>query len=119
MLLLPLGVLGLSYILPMSLLIITLLCIVYLSYRQTIVSYPTGGGSYTVARSNLGASLEAARCHGAPLGNIEVIFTLSTVLLTLFVSPYSVDSYCGTWHEPGVWQWWRMTEGESPCCEAF
>jgi len=29
---------------------------VYLSYRQTIAAYPTGGGSYTVARRNLGAS---------------------------------------------------------------
>jgi amino acid transporter len=56
-LLLPLGILGLSYILPISRLIIVLLCIVYLSYRQTIAAYPTGGGSYTVARSNLGASL--------------------------------------------------------------
>src|SRR5262249_46641341 len=55
-LLLPLGILGLSYILPISLLIIVLLYIVYLSYRQTIAAYPTGGGSYTVARSNLGAS---------------------------------------------------------------
>ncbi len=56
-LLLPLGVLGLSYILPISLLIMVLLCIVYFSYRQTIAAYPSGGGSYTVARSNLGTSL--------------------------------------------------------------
>jgi amino acid transporter len=55
-LLLPLGVLGLRYVLPISFLIIVLLCIVYLSYRQTIAAYPTGGGSYTVARRNLGAS---------------------------------------------------------------
>ena len=55
-LLLPLGALGLSYILPISLLIIVLLCIVYFSYRQTIAAYPTGGGSYTVARRNLGTS---------------------------------------------------------------
>ncbi|HNC43674.1 MAG TPA: amino acid permease, partial [Acidobacteriota bacterium] len=53
-LLLPLGVLGLSYILPITLLIVFLLFVVYLSYRQTIAAYPTGGGSYTVARRNLG-----------------------------------------------------------------
>ena len=29
--------------------------IVYFSYRQTIAAYPSGGGSYTVARFNLGA----------------------------------------------------------------
>jgi amino acid transporter len=31
-----------------------LLIIVYLSYRQTIAEYPSGGGSYIVARQNLG-----------------------------------------------------------------
>jgi amino acid transporter len=30
--------------------------IVYFSYRQTIAAYPSGGGSYTVARFNLGPS---------------------------------------------------------------
>jgi amino acid transporter len=55
-LLIPLGLLGLRYILPVSLAIITLLIIVYVSYLQTIAAYPSGGGSYTVARFNLGAS---------------------------------------------------------------
>jgi amino acid transporter len=42
--------------------IVILLAIVYVSYRQTIAAYPNGGGSYTVARENLGtnASLVAA-----------------------------------------------------------
>src|SRR5205085_7442620 len=31
------------------------LIIVYISYLQTISAYPGGGGSYTVARENLGA----------------------------------------------------------------
>ncbi len=54
-LLIPLGILGVRYIVPVSAAIITLLVIVYFSYRQTIAAYPTGGGSYTVARFNLGA----------------------------------------------------------------
>jgi amino acid transporter len=54
-LLIPLGILGVRYIVPVSLAIITLLVIVYFSYLQTIAAYPMGGGSYTVARSNLGA----------------------------------------------------------------
>jgi amino acid transporter len=54
-LLIPLSLLGVRYILPVSLAIITLLFIVYISYLQTIAAYPSGGGSYTVARSNLGA----------------------------------------------------------------
>jgi len=61
-LLIPLGLAGVRYILPISAAIITLLVIVYFSYRQTIAAYPSGGGSYTVARFNLGpsASLLAA-----------------------------------------------------------
>jgi amino acid transporter len=61
-LLIPLGLLGVRYIVPISAAIITLLVIVYFSYRQTIAAYPSGGGSYTVARFNLGtpAALLAA-----------------------------------------------------------
>ena len=55
-LLIPLGLLGVRYLIPVSAAIITLLVIVYFSYRQTIAAYPSGGGSYTVARFNLGAS---------------------------------------------------------------
>ena len=54
-LLILLGLLGVRYIIPISAAIITLLVIVYFSYRQTIAAYPSGGGSYTVARFNLGA----------------------------------------------------------------
>ncbi|MDQ2774776.1 MAG: APC family permease [Acidobacteriota bacterium] len=53
-LLIPLGVAGLAYIIPLSFTIIVLLGIVYFSYRQTIAAYPGGGGSYTVAHENLG-----------------------------------------------------------------
>src|SRR6202048_4127411 len=54
-LLIPLVLLGVRFIVPISAAIITLLVIVYFSYRQTIEAYPSGGGSYTVARFNLGA----------------------------------------------------------------
>ncbi|MGA8598371.1 MAG: amino acid permease, partial [Bryobacteraceae bacterium] len=53
-LLIPLGIAGLEYIVPLSLCIIALLIIVFFSYRQTIAAYPGGGGSYTVAHQNLG-----------------------------------------------------------------
>lgn len=53
-LLLPLGLLGVKYIVPVSIAIVILLAIVYISYRQTIDAYPKGGGSYTVASQNLG-----------------------------------------------------------------
>jgi amino acid transporter len=51
-----------SYVLPLSLIVVALLIIVTFSYRQTIRAYPNGGGSYIVARANLGvlAGLTAA-----------------------------------------------------------
>src|ERR1700719_5270954 len=53
-LLIPLGMMGVAYIVPISVSIVILLCVVYFSYRQTISAYPQGGGSYTVASDNLG-----------------------------------------------------------------
>src|ERR1700682_3584703 len=53
-LLIPLGMMGVSYIVPITVSIIILLTVVYFSYRQTIAAYPQGGGSYTVASENLG-----------------------------------------------------------------
>ena len=49
-----LGLAALNYVLPISAVIVGLLVLVALSYRQTIFAYPGGGGSYTVAKDNLG-----------------------------------------------------------------
>ncbi len=48
------GSAGLSLQFPIALAITILLGIVALSYAQTIRGYPSGGGSYVVARENLG-----------------------------------------------------------------
>jgi len=48
------GSAGLAYAWPIGLTITGLLVLVALSYFQTIHGYPSGGGSYIVARSNLG-----------------------------------------------------------------
>jgi amino acid transporter len=53
-LLIPLGLLGLRYILPVTAAILVLLTLVFFSYLQMIEAYPNGGGSYTVATENLG-----------------------------------------------------------------
>src|SRR5664279_5660158 len=55
-LLIPLGIAGIGHLIPIITASLVLLVIVFFSYRQTIAAYPTGGGSYTVARFNLGAS---------------------------------------------------------------
>jgi amino acid transporter len=48
------GSTALSYKVPLSLAVAALLAIVITSYRQTVRAYPRGGGSYIVARENLG-----------------------------------------------------------------
>lgn len=55
--LIPAGMAGIAYVMPLSVTIIVLLAIVYFSYRQTIEAYPQGGGSYTVASENLGRGM--------------------------------------------------------------
>ncbi|WP_294394944.1 APC family permease [uncultured Sphingomonas sp.] len=53
--LIPLGALSLAWIGWVIGPIVALLAILYLSYRQTILAYPSNGGAYTVAKDNLGA----------------------------------------------------------------
>ncbi len=50
------GAAGLAYAWPIGLAIAALLTILALSYFQTIHGYPSGGGSYIVARANLGTT---------------------------------------------------------------
>jgi amino acid transporter len=52
--LVPLGAAGLVYFGPIILIIVALLAILYVSYRQTIRAYPNNGGSYVVCRENFG-----------------------------------------------------------------
>ncbi len=52
--LLSVGTVAFGWLIPISLLIVGLLFLVTFSYRQTIRAYPQGGGSYIVARANLG-----------------------------------------------------------------
>jgi len=49
------GSVGLHFAWPIGIAIAVLLGVLALSYFQTIYAYPNGGGSYTVARENLGA----------------------------------------------------------------
>ena len=52
--LLAAGTAALVWSLPISIAVVVLLAIVVTSYRQTIYAYPSGGGSYIVAHSNIG-----------------------------------------------------------------
>jgi amino acid transporter len=52
--LLAAGTAALAWSLPISIAVVLLLAAVAFSYRQTIYTYPSGGGSYIVAHENLG-----------------------------------------------------------------
>ncbi len=52
--LIPLGAASLAWVGWVMAPIVVLLAILYVSYRQTVVAYPTSGGGYTVLRENLG-----------------------------------------------------------------
>jgi amino acid transporter len=54
--LLAAGAAASTAIVPVGAAIIGLLLMVYFSYRQTLAAYPNGGGSFTVAKQNLGAN---------------------------------------------------------------
>ena len=56
---------ALSKIEPITLVIVLLLVILVLSYRQVIEAYPDGGGCYAVSKANLGA--RASHLAGASL----------------------------------------------------
>jgi amino acid transporter len=52
--LIPLGAAAPAWLVPLTGLLLVLLALLYVSYRQTITAYPSGGGAYTVAKENLG-----------------------------------------------------------------
>ena len=86
------GAVGLAYSWTIAVAIAGLLVIVSLSYSQTLHAYPSGGGSYTVAKENLGvgAGLAAA---GALM--IDYVLT-SAVSLTAGVAAIA-SAFPGLW----------------------
>jgi amino acid transporter len=82
------GTAGLALDLPVAMAIAVLLLIVTTSYRQTIFAYPRGGGSYTVARENLGtyAGLTAAAALMVDyVTTVAVSVTAGVQAITAFV----------------------------------
>ena len=70
------GAAGLVYSWTIALAIALLLAVLALSYTQTIHAYPTGGGSYTVARENL----------GVPFGLVAAAALMTDYILNVAVS---------------------------------
>src|ERR687885_809010 len=90
------GAVGTRFTLPVAVAIAALLAIVITSYRQTLFAYPNGGGSYTVARENLGTQaglLAAAALMVDYLATVAVSVTAGVeaiVALAPGLDPYRV-----------------------------
>lgn len=67
------GALSYRYMFFAAAAIILLLIILAISYRQTIDSYPQGGGSYTVAKENLGETPGLAACSSLIIGYVLTV----------------------------------------------
>ncbi len=67
------GGVGLGYTLPVTLAIAGLLAVLTFSYRQVIGAYPSGGGAYGVAKSQLGtrAGLVAGRASSSTTSSMS------------------------------------------------
>ncbi len=88
------GSAGLALDLPVALAIAALLAIVAFSYRQTIYAYPQGGGSYTVARENLGIRpglVAAAALMVDYLTTVAVSVTAGVAAIVAFVPGLNAD----------------------------
>ncbi|MGH2925779.1 MAG: APC family permease [Solirubrobacterales bacterium] len=82
------GSAGLAFDLPVAAAIAALLAIVAFSYRQTIYAYPHGGGSYTVAKENLGLKpglVAAAALMVDYLTTVAVSVTAGTTAIVAFL----------------------------------
>ncbi|MFF4571546.1 APC family permease [Streptomyces sp. NPDC001410] len=79
------GAHGLGFTLPVTLAIAGLLVVLVASYRQVIVAFPDGGGSYAVARTHLGARTSLVAAASLILDyvlNVAVAVTAGVAALT-------------------------------------
>jgi amino acid transporter len=83
--------------LPISGLIVAVLAVIVVSYRQTIRAYPNGGGSYVVARENLGVRF----------GLVAAAALLTDYVLTVAVS-VAAGIAAITSAFPGALDAWRV-----------
>ena len=98
-LLIPLGLLGVQhYLLPIFTFILTLLVILYFSYRQTIQAYPNGGGSYTVASENLGQRYGLLAAAALMIDYILTAAVGISAGITALVSAFQDTKYGPTLH---------------------
>lgn len=91
-----LGVVSFKYLLYVTFSIIALLSILIFSYRQTIDTYPKGGGSYIVSKENLGTTPSLIAGSALTIDYILTVAVSSTAGVAAitsafpFLLPYNV-----------------------------
>ena len=112
--LLPLGATATIWVRPITLAIVAVLTVVALSYAQTIPAYPNGGGSFTVAKENLGRTpgllAAAALCTDYVL-NVAVAISAGIGAIC------SAERACSPIRFRSAWASWRCSR--SSTWEAF
>lgn len=82
---------------PIALVVCALMAIVVLSYRQTIMAYPSGGGAYIVSRENLGVT--PALVAGAAL-LVDYILTVSVSVAGGVLAIRTATGFDSRWTVP-------------------
>ena len=89
-----------------------MLLVVYFSYRQTIAAYPHGGGSYTVAKENLGTTAGLFAAAALMLDYVLVVAVGISAGVGALVS--AVPGFSPT-RCRSAWRSWRcITAGQPP-----
>jgi len=94
--LMAVGFSAMWYSIPISIAVLGLLMILILSYRQTIFTYPTGGGAYIVAKQNLGVPL------GLVAGGSLLVDYILTVAVSASAGTDAITSAFPSLHEHRV-----------------
>jgi amino acid transporter len=84
------GAAGLAFSAHIGLAITGLLVILALSYSQTLRTYPTGGGSYSVARANLGSSASLIAAGALLIGYVVTAAVSLTAGVAAIASAFPI-----------------------------
>ena len=82
------GVAALAYGLQVSIAIAILLVVVAISYRQICIAYPTGGGSYTVSRRNIGRTVSLVAASALMIDYVLTVAVSTSSAVEQIVSAF-------------------------------
>jgi amino acid transporter len=84
------GVAALAFGLEISIAISILLVAVAISYRQICIAYPTGGGSYTVSRKNIGRTVSLVAASALLIDYVMTVAVSTSSAVEQIVSAFPV-----------------------------